>query len=281
MSFSPTTATSSQFIEIVTELLTTIEQQSQAIQELLEESHQALRRNCAMTLKDSASPLIIQLVTTLITLSKKTIESVSHKRKQLQEAFQNVRYLREALAKSGSIEQMDMEPLLADPLTGAYHRRALPRLLEELKKQDHTTSKPLVILVSLDHLEKIQTEFDVETTHSALRHLSQHIRMTLPDTDPIIRYTDTTFLILTHNDISGARHQMERVKDQLKRIPVILQEQNKTLYIHFSGGVAPLDLEKPTEESIQQAHSALQAAQQAGGNNLKVMALSSGGSTEK
>ncbi|MES2206112.1 MAG: GGDEF domain-containing protein [Pseudomonadota bacterium] len=268
---------SPQLVDVLSDLLTTMESQATTIQALLEQGHQSLRRASALAIKEEASPNLIKFVSKVVLISNETINSISATRQQLESAHTGVRYLYEQLKTTNNVQALDIEPLLADPLTGTYNRRAMDRLFEKVlshRDADGEAKKVVLVIADIDFLSKINEEYGREAGDMALKHFGQHANMTLRGTDHVIRYSDEEFLlIMTDTDLSGARFAVERLRDQLKRSPLVVLD--KTIAVKFSAGMAALPADVMPEESIKDAFSALHAAKQSGRNCLKIASLSS------
>jgi diguanylate cyclase len=279
MANNPKGEDSPQLVDVLSDLLTTMEAQATTIQSLLEQGHQSLRRASALAIKEEASPGLIKFVSKIVLISNETINSISSTRQQLESAHTGVRYLYEQLQATGSVHTLDIEPLLADPLTGTYNRRAMDRLLSKiLSSVDESGEHKKVVLAiaDIDFLSKINDEHGRDVGDLALKHFGKIANITLRNTDYIVRYSDEEFLlIMTDTDLQGARFAVERLRDQLKRAPLVIVEKNTSVPVKFSAGMAALPPDELPDNVIRDAFAALHAAKQSGRNCLKIASLSS------
>lgn len=279
MATTPKNDDSPQLVDVLNDLLTTMEAQATTIQALLEQGHQSLRRASALAIKEEASPNLIKFVSKIVLISNETINSISSTRQQLESAHTGVRYLYEQLKTTNNVQALDIEPLLADALTGTYNRRAMDRLLEKVMSstdQNGELKKIVLAIADIDHLSKINEEHGREAGDMALKHFGQIANLTLRNTDHVVRYGDEEFLlIMTDTDLNGARFAVERLRDQLKRSPLVIVEKNTTISVKFSAGMAAMAPDSMPDTVIKDAFSALHAAKQSGRNCLKIAALSS------
>lgn len=279
MATGPKNEDSPQLVDVLNDLLTTMETQATSIQAILEQGHQSLRRASALAIKEDASPNLIRFVSKIVLISNETINSISATRQQLESAHTGVRYLYEQLKTTNNVHTLDIEPLLADELTGTYNRRAMDRLLEKIMTSvdNNGEHKKIVLAIAdIDFLSKINDEHGREAGDMALKHFGQLANLTLRGSDHVVRYSDEEFLlIMTDTDLSGARFAIERLRDQLKRTPLVLVDKNTSVAVKFSAGVAPLAWDGMVDEVIRDAFAALHAAKQAGRNCLKIASFSS------
>lgn len=279
MATNPKNDDSPQLVDVLNDLLTTMEAQATTIQALLEQGHQSLRRASALAIKEEASPNLIKFVSKIVLISNETINSISSTRQQLESAHTGVRYLYEQLKTTNNVQALDIEPLLADALTGTYNRRAMDRLLEKIMSSVDSNGehkKVVLAIADIDHLSKINEEHGREAGDMALKHFGQISNLTLRNTDHVVRYGEEEFLlIMTDTDLNGARFAIERLRDQLKRTPLVIVDKNVSISVKFSAGMAALPTDSMPDAVIKDCFAALHAAKQSGRNCLKIAALSS------
>ncbi|MFH1775966.1 MAG: diguanylate cyclase [Candidatus Omnitrophota bacterium] len=162
-----------------------------------------------------------------------------------------------------------------DIATGALNRRPLlERLNEELlsaKRYKHPVS---ILLVDLDHLKKINSDFGNKEGDRVLQEVAKIFKRTLRLTDVIGRYAGGGFLILlTHTGMSGAVSAAERIRNNVENYsPWVKFCTNCTVSIGltcYDGGGGEIKVTK----MVEIAERVLHQAKTGGGNRVCAMEL--------
>lgn len=266
---------SPQVKEVLSELLATLDGQATHILTSLGKLQPSVRQEGAVAIKEEASPAILGFVKKVIQNSDETLLSIHAKRQQIERIHTSVRYLQEQLTKTNNIFEMD---LLTDTLTGTYSRFAMDHLLKKImaSTDENGEHKKIVLAIAnIDFLSKINNEYGQEWGDNVLKHFGQTANLVLRNTDYVLRYAGDEFLlIMTETDLSNSRIAAERIRDQLKKTPLVLNDKQKTeIIVKFSAGVAPLRWDGLPEYAIENVLSALDTAKKSGRNCIKIAAL--------
>ncbi len=159
-----------------------------------------------------------------------------------------------------------------DPLTGAYNRRFMNKLLaSELKRSNRFKHSMAVAMIDLDNFKQINDNFGHVEGDNALLELVKLIDSVKRDTDTFCRWGGDEFLLLMpETNSEDAKQATERLRQSMSRIVI-----DKNTSIKCSIGVSVLS--EPNEsinDIISRADEALFAAKQAGRDQVK-MKLSS------
>ncbi|MBN1695943.1 MAG: GGDEF domain-containing response regulator [Spirochaetales bacterium] len=106
------------------------------------------------------------------------------------------------------------EPVLSDGLTGLYNRRYLLWELErEISRAKRYRGSLSVLLIDIDNLKGINTDYGYKTGDRVLRHISLRLKGSVRNTDLMGRYGGDEFLaILTETKSFGANVLKKRIQ---------------------------------------------------------------------
>lgn len=154
-----------------------------------------------------------------------------------------------------------------DPLTGAFNRRSLQLLLEQLKQKNIYFS---VLAIDIDHFKKVNDTFGHPAGDQALIILTQLMRQASRDQDIVARTGGEEFLLILPNTASEiALTIAERL-----RVKVAQTQIDPIGSIQVSIGIAtsPENVVS-TETTLNQADEALYQAKKSGRNRCVVFTL--------
>jgi diguanylate cyclase (GGDEF)-like protein/PAS domain S-box-containing protein len=159
-----------------------------------------------------------------------------------------------------------------DELTGIYNHYEAIRQLKQAVESARQTSSPVgVILLDIDHFDKLHELHDRETVDLILAEVVRHLPRCCRPTDLIARFDGEEFLIiLPDTDTSEARHLAERIRLCLGLTPLRLQNGEQvtlTASLGLSIATSPDDDE---ESLLHQASVALRQAKFRGCNRVVV-----------
>lgn len=155
-----------------------------------------------------------------------------------------------------------------DPLTGSLNRKgfaeAIDREIARARRQD----SPLCIaLLDLDNFKAINDRLGHAAGDEALVHLAEVTRQVMRPQDQLARYGGEEFIILLPDtELAEAVKAMERLQRELTT-RYFLKDQERVL-ITFSAGVAQLEGEQDSDETIHRADQAMYLAKRAGKNRV-------------
>ncbi|MBN2149276.1 MAG: tetratricopeptide repeat protein [Anaerolineales bacterium] len=132
---------------------------------------------------------------------------------------------------------LESQPLLCDPLTGAYTRTALEAQFEQEIARAKRIGYPLsLLLLDLDHFKSINDAFGHPRGDEVLREFFQRIQKVSRAMDTIFRYGGDEFIFILPNT-SGAQalKLARRLLKQLRNSPF---EGTPPLSLTFSAGIA-------------------------------------------
>jgi diguanylate cyclase (GGDEF)-like protein len=158
-----------------------------------------------------------------------------------------------------------------DPLTGLHNRQAMAAEVEREWQRNTRTGRPCCLAVAdIDHFKKVNDGFGHAAGDQVLKTAADCFLAHVRPYDSVYRFGGEEFLIcLPEADPATAREVMERLRDELERLPVVLADGQR-LNITASFGIAAMDGEADTEEIKERADRALYAAKQAGRNRVMV-----------
>ena len=154
-----------------------------------------------------------------------------------------------------------------DPLTGAFNRRSLQLLLEQLKQKNIPFS---ALAVDIDHFKKVNDNFGHPAGDQALIILTQLMRQVSRDNDLVARSGGEEFILILPNTSSEtALTVAERL-----RITVAETQIDPIGSIQVSIGIATsLENNFSTDLVLTQADQALYQAKESGRNRCVVFTL--------
>ncbi|HEX5391935.1 MAG TPA: diguanylate cyclase [Rhodocyclaceae bacterium] len=155
-----------------------------------------------------------------------------------------------------------------DPLTGAFNRRQLFRLLEdECERASRDNDFLSILLLDADHFKQINDTYGHVVGDAALVKLVERCNHAVRPTDSICRYGGEEFLVLLpFTDQSVATMMGERLRSAISATPVVIDQQSIPMTV--SVGVATYKPGEPVEGLIHRADQMLYAAKAAGRNRL-------------
>lgn len=162
---------------------------------------------------------------------------------------------------------------LRDPLTGiANHTAMLERCAAEVDHARRSGSPLGVVLIEIDQLAALQTRQGREVAEQALQHTAAHLAQRIRRSDSLGHHGEHTFLLLLPNTPTpGARQVLHALRESMLDAPAQAHGAD-VLPLSISVGLwcgvpNPRD---EADELIARARTALQAAQEAGTNHLRV-----------
>jgi diguanylate cyclase (GGDEF)-like protein len=136
-----------------------------------------------------------------------------------------------------------------DPLTGlpTFHLFS-QRLLEEARLVSVSGSQVAVVLIDINHLNRINEQFGPASGDSVLLHVTTCLLETKRQNDLVARMGDDEFgLILPDCGESGARAFIQRLHERLARDSVEVRrgKRSTSLWIGICAGMGVCDAESP------------------------------------
>lgn len=164
---------------------------------------------------------------------------------------------------------------LRDPLTGIANHPAIAERCASEVDQARRSGSPLgVVLIEIDQLASLRARQGQAMVDEALQHTAAHLAERIRRSDSVGRYGPHAFLLLLPNTPTpGARHVLRALRESMLDAPAQGSGAD-VLPLSISMGLwcgvpNPRD---DADDLIARAHAALQSAQEAGANRMRVAA---------
>lgn len=144
-----------------------------------------------------------------------------------------------------------------DPQTGIYNQFAINSYLKELHPQSESYYG--IILLSVDNLNTIKTQYNLKTANKALAAIAIELSQNIRETDLIGRYSESEFILILSNI-----NQIQAQQIALRLTDLINNHEfkinNKVLSLKTSCGVSVSRRDSMSSTVLQQADEALYMA---------------------
>ena len=166
---------------------------------------------------------------------------------------------------------MHQQKVLVDELTGAYNRKYMTHILDELiadyERHGDTFS---IVMIDLDHFKHINDTYGHLIGDLILRELVQTIQLHKRKTDDVCRYGGEEFqLILPRTNEEGALLLVERIREAFAR--KTFEADGESFKVTFSAGiVVGHESNLSQEQLIYQADQALYQSKASGRNQIRM-----------
>jgi diguanylate cyclase (GGDEF)-like protein len=162
---------------------------------------------------------------------------------------------------------------LRDPLTGIANQAAMVERCAAEIDQARRSGSPLgIALIEIDQLAALHTRQGRDAAELALQHTAAHLAQRIRRSDSLGHHGEHTFLLLLPNTPTpGARQVLRALRESMLDAPVQGNGAD-VLPLSISVGLW-CGVPNPRDESdelIARAHTALETAQEAGTNHLRV-----------
>ncbi len=150
-----------------------------------------------------------------------------------------------------------------DSLTGLMNRTAFVEHADQARSESQGRQSCL-ITIDVDHFKRINDSFGHHAGDDALRHLATVAKSHLRSHDMLGRIGGDEFmLLLPDTGIADAEQICTRIRDSLRRSPLILEDGTRLL-MSVSCGIASFEVGSSFAEVSRQADFALYEAKKAG-----------------
>ena len=158
-----------------------------------------------------------------------------------------------------------------DHLTGVWNRHAMSYMLsKEHERARRTGNACSVAIMDFDGFKKINDKHGHIVGDNVLKAVMAYITGCMRKYDVIFRFGGDEFLLLLpETDIKHASQLLERLRTDIKEIPININEYEE-IKISVSIGVSLMDGNSAKEESIDLADQALMDAKMRGRDCLSV-----------
>ncbi len=160
------------------------------------------------------------------------------------------------------------ELAVTDELTGLYNRRHLMRILKRQKSlSDRGDYHFSIAFVDLDFFKQINDNFGHSVGDEVLRQVAEAIKSSLRDVDYVARIGGEEFvMVLSQANEQEALRIAERLREDIERLVIALEEPQQSLQLTASLGIAFHFPGEAVEDLIVRADRALYAAKECGRN---------------
>ena len=154
-----------------------------------------------------------------------------------------------------------------DSLTGANSRIGmLTHLREQMELVNRGAQQFTIAMLDLDHFKQVNDTYGHMVGDRALVAVSRLILDNIRTNDRLYRFGGEEFLLsLTHTDALEAMPLIERLRENIERLPISL-ETGAALHVTVSIGIVDISSGLPVEDAIQRADLALYVAKNVGRN---------------
>ena len=157
---------------------------------------------------------------------------------------------------------------LNDPLTGLPRRSEVVDKLGYEIRRTSRTGKPLcLMIVDIDHLQKVNTTLGQAMGDKALIMMAARLSRMVRRQDSLARWGSDQFaVLLPETDLFGGNLMAGRIRRETAGTPFLLSKREMKLTVCI--GVQASGEQPNREQLIRQAEKALRAAQKAGPNRV-------------
>jgi len=158
-----------------------------------------------------------------------------------------------------------------DPLTGVFNYRYFTERLDKELELSKRFNRPLsLIIIDIDFFKDFNDTYGHPAGDLALRDAAKIFRQNIRDKDVLCRYGGEEFLILLPSTgIEEAYKCAERIREAVEHHAIHLEDDQPSVYITISGGVAcyPLDADNG-DQLLRIADEVLYSAKHKGRNKI-------------
>ena len=203
------------------------------------------------------------LLNQIISSTQDVHSTVSTSHADLQTIRDSILHIEEDLSFSRKMMEQDV-------LTGALNRQCLDHiLLREVKRAQRGDGRLSSVLFDLDDLNQVCDRFGYATGDLMLVHVANPTKAVLRDSDLLIRYTPTEFLLLLpETDLAGSKYVVDRLKLVAGNTPFI--HNNQRIEVRFSAGGAALKTDENGRAMVLRAEEALYRAKHSGHGKVEM-----------
>lgn len=164
-----------------------------------------------------------------------------------------------------------VEMAVTDPLTGLHNRRYLDSHLESLFDRAQARRQPLsVMMADIDSFKAINDTWGHDGGDAVLKEFATRLRRNVRGIDLVCRYGGEEFcVVMPDTELFIAEKVAERIRAQIAETPFPTGQGEKTVTITASLGVAALQSQEDTVQSLmKRADVALYEAKSGGRNRV-------------
>lgn len=177
---------------------------------------------------------------------------------------------KQAIMKVDAHSKLLVRQASTDPMTGLANRRyGLDRIQQAAS--GHSDDEPsTIMLCDIDYFKEINDAFGHEAGDGVVSFVATILRNSTRDVDTVVRWGGDEFLIVVPGAGAVSTSEMaERLRARVADMPII-RDENATISLSLSIGIAEMADGEPIEAWIKRADAALYQAKAAGRNRCVV-----------
>ena len=223
------------------------------------------RMNRATQLQD-ITPLLEEIITATRAMalgSRVTKGELQDLRTRAETTHAEVNHLRAELDRVS-------EQARHDPLTGALNRKGFDEAMAREINRARRNEAPLcVALLDIDNFKALNDRLGHATGDQALIHLARVTRECMRAQDQLVRYGGEEFvIILPDTALAEGVEAMRRLQRELTKRYFLDTQHQEHILITFSAGVAQMEGEHGSAETLRRADQAMYLAKRSGKNRV-------------
>lgn len=171
--------------------------------------------------------------------------------------------------------QQTIEMAVKDPMTELHNRRYFETHFNSLVEKASKSGKPVTALMcDIDRFKAINDTYGHDVGDAVIIEVANRIRKNVRTVDIACRYGGEEFVvIMPDTDVAYAQFVAERIRREIEEHPVITDNGSTQVYTTMSFGLASLDSEYDTPQTLmKRADQALYEAKNSGRNKVVIQA---------
>lgn len=159
------------------------------------------------------------------------------------------------------------EAAQVDQLTGLKNRRGFFEYYGEQVREDNDNCPTAVIICDIDFFKRVNDTYGHNAGDVVLMHVADILQRNVLKDDEVVRWGGEEFVILlSKRSVSEAVDFAENIRRQVEQS--ICEFGGETIKVTMSFGVAPLLMERSSDENIREADERLYQAKESGRNRV-------------
>ena len=159
------------------------------------------------------------------------------------------------------------EDAQVDQLTGLKNRRGFFEYYGEQVREDNDKCPTAVIICDIDFFKKVNDTYGHNAGDAVLMHVADILQRSITKGDEVVRWGGEEFvLLLSQCSVSEAAAFAENIRKTVEAS--VCEFGGETIKVTMSFGVAPLLIERSSDENIREADERLYQAKETGRNRV-------------
>jgi two-component system, NtrC family, C4-dicarboxylate transport sensor histidine kinase DctB len=160
---------------------------------------------------------------------------------------------------------------ITDPLTGAHNRGHFLQITEKIINYVRRYDSELcVLLIDIDHFKRVNDTYGHPAGDEVLKQTTQVLRKMMRKSDAFARFGGEEFVIaLADTSPDEALALCNRIREELERHPMLLDDGVTTIQVTMSGGLSKvLPGETSVDAALKRSDEALYESKKNGRNQI-------------